>query len=569
MNNVIKGNWRKVNGERIKREGRIEQAPKADDDSLGVIDPWNTYGYAPTYRMGTLPKFYEDYLQDNIAEYGGDPAAYACAFISVICGVLHGTIEMQTRPNKKENWRNPNDHSLTLGKSGANKSGMFKDLTKHQTKWQQALLNAAPGVKKRGQQPPMLLLQNGSVEGVLRQMFDNKGERLILANDEAMSFFTGAGAHHNKDGVSLVSDAVCNMYDGVAYYKRLVDERKSYTIPKMLGTLIMATVYDNITNWDDFPNLIQKGMFGRMTIGLVSQPIKRDAKLLIPGADKVMGDTLFRLRALRDVRFVLEPEAADVWSDFIDQKEESNAELDASKESQGLVNWCKKYDMRIMSMAVALQACDFVEGSMMNFEPFDIPKTREDEDKVGSGGDGVARQGKSVSITYENLEKAIDFVEGFLYKTQEYFYGIAEGAAEFDMELKNWVARKVTLEAQSPGENRHYTRNMLTNSGPSSVRARNGMTPAIKAKQTAWIRALLDYGFIEVDNDKKAKQPGRPEDEAANYRIRNEFFQKFAGPERIAKLQLHDETIQTKLAALRSRGPLKLGPKKETPASGG
>src|SRR4030095_8749073 len=126
---------------------------------LGVTDPRNQFENAPSYEFGKLPEVYEDYIRDNIAEYGGDPAAYACAFLAVICGVFHCSIEMQTRPSRN-NWKAPNEHSLTLGSSGSNKSGMFKDLTKFQLLWQEAIIRASARTgKSRAARPPQILLQ--------------------------------------------------------------------------------------------------------------------------------------------------------------------------------------------------------------------------------------------------------------------------------------------------------------------------------------------------------------------------------------------------------------------------
>ena len=345
--------WQQHNDKLGKYVPVTRKRPK----DLGVTDPWDTFDNAPEYEAGQLPKVYEDYVTDNIAEYGGDPAAYACGFLAMHCGVLHSSVEMQTRP-QKDNWRAPNEHSLTLGKSGVNKSGMFKDLTKHQAKWQAALFAAAP--KRKGPRPPAILLTDASVEGMLRQVADNKGERLIVANDEAMGFFMGAGAHHQKDGASTMATAVCKLYDCEPFQKRLVNERNSYNIPKLCGTLIMATVFDKFAQWEAFPDLVTGGMMARTTVGLISNPVFRHRQY-IPGADKAMADQLFKLRALKDVRFALDEEATKAWAEFIDDKEQRNVLLD-EQGSTGLLEWARKYDSRIMSMASVLQAYEYTRS---------------------------------------------------------------------------------------------------------------------------------------------------------------------------------------------------------------
>lgn len=542
---------------------------KAKD--LGIVDPWDNFGNAPEFPLGKgiLPKVFEDYVQDNIAEYGGDPAAYACGFLAMHCGVLHASVEMQTRPGM-DNWRAPNEHSLTLGKSGSNKSGMFKDLTKHQVKWQAALDAAQPPIRRRGAPvPPAIFTKAGSVEGMLRRIADNRGERLIIGSGEGMGFFMGAGAHHQKDGVTTMGTMVCNLYDCEPFTKTLVNAQNSFSIPKLCGTIIMATVFDKFSQWEAFPDLVELGMMARFTVGLISNPVERDPSKHVAGADKAMGHTLFKLRAMKDVRFALAEDAVEAWSEYITDKERRNAQMDEMGTS-GLSYWNRKYDTRIISLASVLQAYEYVvpEEAARVHEVFDIPMTAADIDKVGGN---EARQGKLVRISYENLSRAIDFVEGFLARTQEYFYGVAEGATEFDKELKNWVARRFTVENPDDANSLIITRNELTNTqGPMSVRARNGINEKVKEKQRRWIRALLDYGFIEVCDDKPGARKfrvARADDQSPNYRIRDEFFTYFEN--RRSQLRLHDEEQQGKLAILRERIPLRLPPKKKAPSEDG
>ena len=197
-------------------------------------------------------------------------------------------------------------------------------------------------------------------------------------------------------------------------------------------------------------------------------------------------------------------------------------------------------------------------------ETFEVPKVAADLDKVG--GD-EARVGKLVRISFDNLSAAIDFVEGFLYRTQEYFYSVAEGATEFGKELKNWIARNVTILNPDDEASLAVTRNELTNQGPMAVRARNGINDKVKEKQRRWIRALLDHGLIEVYADKpgarKFAQP-RKDDEAANYKIRQEMFTVFEN--RRVEMKAHDDTQQGKLAILRDRLPLRLRRPEKSPA---
>lgn len=546
-------NFREKHSARIASGHRVPVQRK-NIDELGVVDPWDNFKSAPEFEMGhgILPKVYERYTQDRMAEFGGDPSAYACAFLAMHVGVLHTSVEMQTRPNMKHIWRNPNEHSLTLGKSGVNKSGMLKDLTRHQQAW---MLAMSKGASKRKGPIVRPLLTQGSVEGVFRQIYENKGERLVISNDEAMSFYQGSGSHHSAGALSVTSDLICHMYDGSPYTKRLVNDRNSYDIDKCFGTMLMATVFENLSGWDGFAELVRRGAMARTTVGLITRNLPRDATKLIPSADADMEHALLRLRSLRDCRFALEPKAARAWSTFIDAREAFNTEMVEMREPEGLVNWCKKYDMRIMSIATVLQAYDYtsVEEAARTHDLFDVP---QEPDKVG--GD-EPRQGKLVAITFENLSRAIDFESGFLMQTQRHFYEVAQGAAEFGPELKNWIAHRVATDEPDNPDSRIISRNELTNSGPSNVRAKGNITDVVKEKQSRWIRALLDYGFVEVyehPKQRKLKQV-RVEEGERWYKLRDEVFIKFK--DRVDQLREHDSELQGRLQRLRDRLPPKLG----------
>ncbi len=556
-------NFRDKHNARIASGKRVSVPERHD---LGVIDPREQFAGAPTFVLGagTLPQVYENYIQNNVAEYGGDPAAYAASFLAVHCSVLHSTVEMQTRPNMPDNWKNPNDHSLTLGSSGSNKSGMFKDLTKHQESWQEALDKGTQTKRRGAPKPVRIYSQGGSVEGVLKRIADNQGERMCIGNDEAMTFYLGAGAHHQGAGASMMTDVICRMYDGKMYSKDLANDRNSYHIPKCLGTMIFATVFDKFSGWDGFPVMVQSGAMSRTTVGMVSNPLPRNKELLIDGATKAMGDSLLRLRSLKHVRFVLDPEVHDDWSDYIDAREERNKEIAFMRENEGFVNWCRKYDTRVMSMATVLQALEFtasertlMEGVAANY---DIPQS---EDKVG-GGD--PEQGRIVHISRANLEKAINFHENFLLDTQEYFYSIADGVTEFGPELMNWVARRVTMHSIDTPELNKLTRNDLIYKGPACVRPKNGVTDMLKAKQERWVQALLDHGYILVDKDKEGARSStrlKTAAQEANYVIRPEFFMKFEDEATRLQFKMHDDNLQARIKELVGNARLTLARKRE------
>jgi hypothetical protein len=556
-------NFRDKHNAKLQEGHRVHVPHKHD---LGVIDPREQFANAPPYEPGLLPEVYENYVQNNIAEYGGDPAAYACAFIAVHVGVLHSTVEMQTRPSM-DNWKNPNDHSLTLGHSGSNKSGMFKDLTKHQEAWQEALDKGTQNKRRTGPKPIRIYTQGGSVEGVLRRISDNRGERLTIGNDEAMSFYMGTGAHHQGAGASLMTDAVCRMYDGRSYSKDLVNEKNSFHIAKCLGTMIMATVFEKFSGWDGFKVMVSSGAMSRTTVGMVSNVTARDARMLIPGASAAMETQLLKLRGLRHVRFALEPDAHDAWSEYIDQREQRNNDMAFFRENEGLLYWCRKYDTRIMSMATVLQAIDFTrtEATMMNYEPFEVAQS--EADKIGGGEPEI---GKRVLITYENLERAINFVEGFLFQTQEHFYAIASGVTEFGPELMNWVAHRVTTHSADTPDDNVLKRTDLVHRGPACVRpGKGGATDEWRLKADRWVRTLIDCGYIEPFQPDNGRNMNRwkADEQQANYRLRAEFFQKFADEASRIQFRSHDAALQRRISDNVGKRQLTLG-KKKAPEQG-
>lgn len=499
----------------------------------GVIDPRDQFAHAPPYVFGQLPKTFENYVADCVASWGGDPAAYACAFIAYHCAALHSSVKVNTNPAKPNNFRNPNDFSLTLGKSGKAKSGMFKDLTRFYDEWQTSLdkvVQAAPG--KRGAArvyPPAMFLQTASTEGMLRQVHDNKGERLVMGCEEAMNFYTGAGAHHGENGVSLMSDAVCAAYDGGSFRKRLVNS--IHAIPECLATLIMATTFDKFAKWKLFNEVVDSGMVGRHTVGVIANATPKDNSKAIAGAEEKMKETLAAIRGMRHMRFVLADDAKKMWLQFCQDKDAENDAMERDRVNPGLVNWCRKYDLRIMSLATILQAYAYVDGGMIDGEETVLPS----DDKVG----GITL--RTVRISKANLGAAVAFVEGYLQESQAHFYEIAQGVTEFGPELLNFIAYRVTTDDPDIPEGRWIVRRDLTHNGPASVRA----VPDVDARnETArrWIKTLLDYGYIEPFWDHpKAREfkTARGDLDAAHYRVRAEVFEKFESDEDRAWLKAH------------------------------
>jgi Protein of unknown function (DUF3987) len=494
----------------------------------GVIDPRDQFAQAPEYTPQHLPAIYEAYVGDCIASWGGDPGAYACSFMAMHCGVLHSSVKMNTNPLKPNNFRNPNDFSLTLGKSGENKSGMFKDLTRHQESWQKAMTRAQSKVTSvRKAQPPMCFLQNASIEGLMMQIADNKGDRLLMGSEEAMSFYDGAALHHKDNSANAMSNAVCQVYDGGMFSKRLVN--KAYSIPEALATLIMTTTIDKVANWKSFSAMVDSGLMARHTVGLLAYPQPRDQTKLIEGADVAMGDVLLKMRGLRDVRLVLAPNARQPWLNYTAAREEANVALVTNGAKIGLINWIRKYDMRIMTMASILQLYEYIEGGQMDSVDTEMPLL----DGEGDKSDGGTKMMKTISISKANLSRAIDFIEGYLYEMQEFFYTVAAGQTEFGMELLNFISYRVTIDEPDNPAMRIIPREMFTHSGPAVCRG--ALNDERKELWKRYIQALLDHGYIEVYESPTAKSPERnkrkPENEQPHYKVRDEVFEYFESEE--------------------------------------
>ena len=171
-------------------------------------------------------------------------------------------------------------------------------------------------------------------------------------------------------------------------------------------------------------------------------------------------------------------------------------------------------------------------------------------------------------ITYENLERAINFIEGFLLQTQEHFYAVADGVTEFGPELMNWVARRVTTHSADTPQDNVITRTDLVHRGPACVRpGRGGVTPEWKEKADRWVRTLLDHGYIETHQPDNGRQLSRwkSDEQQANYRIRDEFFEKFKDEPTRMQFKAHDDMIQRKVAENVGRKRLGLGGKKKAP----
>ena len=261
---------------------------------------------------------------------------------------------------------------------------MFKDLTRHQDAWQKAMTRASSRVTSaKKAQPPMCFLQNASVEGMMLQIHDNKGERLVIGNEEAMGFYDGAAIHHKDNAANAMSDAVCAVYDGGSYSKRLVN--KAYSIPEALGTLVMTTTIDKMVGWKAFKAMVESGLMARHTFGIISHPEERDERGLIEGADEAMGDVLLKMRGMRDTRTRAGRRRPRPVVGVHEGAEQANAELLRTKAPTGLLNWIRKYDLRIMTMATILQIYDFIDGGMIDCETVMVPSGEEDAGKTDGG----------------------------------------------------------------------------------------------------------------------------------------------------------------------------------------
>ena len=503
--------------------GKVPGTPRRKSrGGLGVIDPRDPFTDVPPYTLGQLPRIYEDFMVDACAAWGGDLGAYASAFLSVIAGVLHASVKMNTNPDKPSVLRNPNDFSFTMGRTGDNKSGLLRDLTRRQTQWHVDSSRTRTGPKRgKGDMGPCVMLQRASVEGALAQIADNRGERLIVVTEEGMGFFKSAGAHRGSEGGAAVNDFIIASYDGGPYVKRLVG--RAWNIPECLGTLTTVGIFEEMAGWESFEQFVHSGAASRITMGLMAHTQPRDSARQIEGAEQRMQALLDKLHALRHVHFRMSSEAAQRWAAFVKNKEAGNVRMLEEGESEGLVAWSRKYDMRIVSMAVAFQAIEFVLGGGVDCTQtqVDLPPTQDN--KLGE-----SYQLRTVAISEASLVAAAKFVEGYLFDVQRVFYERAAGVTEFYGELLNFMAYRVTTDDPDDPQCREITRDEITHNGPR--RLRGAITPARKEAHNRWVQALLDHGFIDVDREhpslRNLKVPRR-DCEERRFRVRAEFIEFF------------------------------------------
>lgn len=534
---------------RIKAAGKFAtNDPTPSTEDLGVINPRDAFASAPPYRFGMLPQLYEDYVTDKVANWGGDPAPYMVAFAAMNASVLHASVKVQTNPLEPENFRNPNDFALLVGKTGDNKSGMWRDLTKHQKDWQEAMSRAQASSVR---QQPSVFMQNGSVEGMMMQIANNRGERLCVGAEEAMEFYSGAAAHKGENSVQAMSAAVCTVYDGGIYTKALV--KKTVTIPEALATLIMVTVDENIAQWKEFNKLVQTGLLARHSFGVISNPQPRDGTKSVPGAGKRMSEMMIKLRGLKDVRLVLAEKAIPRWMAYVAKREDMNNEMALLRQSPGLVAYCRKYELRIFTLASIFQLYDFIEGGQLEFSPIEVPAAEHD-DKV-SGGMKVV---KVIDISEDNLVAAVRFFEKFLIPSQNHFYKVASGMTEFGPELVTWLSARIINDDPNDPHGRELSRNNLTHRGPAALRG--GSNEAMDEKRRRWVKALLDHGFIEPWEHPN-QRPGakfKADDEKPWYKLRSEVFEFFHDDESMAWLRAIDSKARMREDKLGPDGVLEL-----------
>jgi hypothetical protein len=232
------------------------------------------------------------------------------------------------------------------------------------------------------------------------------------------------------------------------------------------------------------------------------------------------------------MRFVLNAEAAKKWLDWTARREQANLDLVTEKAPVGFINWWRKYDMRVMTCAVILQAYDFIEGGEIDCTARDLPRTE---------GDHEARIMRTVEISYPNLQRAVRFVGGYLSRMQEFFYRIASGVTEFGDELMNFLAYRITTDRPDEPERRILPRNDLTFRGPACLRG--AITDERKTQHCRWIQALLDHGFIEVyehPHARKLRQARLPNEERW-FKVRDEVFKYFSSDADRKWLRMHYE----------------------------
>jgi Protein of unknown function (DUF3987) len=546
--------WRAANNARIAAGQRIEAPPRPEltgpQEDDGVTDPRKQFDKAPAYALGEglLPQVFEDFVQDNCASWGGDPAVYATGFLAMHCAALDASVKVQTNPYKPDIYRNPNDYALILGKTGENKSGAYRDMTKYQAEWQKAISRAHLG--KRGARKAVFM-QATSSEALFNQIVDNQGSRLLMGSEEGMSIYEGIASHHRDASASQMSNALCAAYDGGMFLKRLAKDKAPIEIPEALATLISVTVIEKIAEWKAFPAMIESGLMARHTVGMIAHPLPRDASRLIPGADKAMADVMLALRGLKDVRFIPDKEAATRWLRYVELRESRTNRAEGARLSPGWTAWLRKYELRIMSLATIFQAYEFIAGGQRDYDAQEVPSTEEDASKDSKATKVV----KTVELSESSILRAVRFFEDFLSPTQEYFYGIAQGVTEFQDELINFIARRVTTDDPNDPEARIISRNRLTWGGPYAIR---GKAAGVQEAQRRWCKALLDHGIIEV-YEKGGKPSRYPEDQAKWYKVRDEVFSHFSSEEDRDWLSSHDTYVQDvrQKIADDTRNPLK------------
>ena len=310
-------------------------------------------------------------------------------------------------------------------------------------------------------------------------------------------------------------------YDGGVYSKRLVD--RMWDIAECLGTFTMVGVFEEMTGWEGFEAFIRSGAGSRTTVGLMAHHQPRDRTQAIEDAQARMFEMLDKLHALRNVHFRMSPEAAARWFPFTVAKEEKNRAMVEDDESEGLVLWARKYDMRIVAMATVFQAIEFIEGGQKDCIETDLPADPQEDSREEKLGPKALR---TVTISEANLVAAARLVEGYLFDVQRVFYERAAGMTEFHKELLNFAAYRIVSDDPLDPERRIVPRSDLTHNGPR--RLRGSITDAKKELHRRWVQALLDHGFIEV-----YEKPGARPIQAAASGLRTGLVQGARGVHRV------------------------------------
>ncbi|MDM0018183.1 DUF3987 domain-containing protein [Variovorax saccharolyticus] len=492
-----------VNNE-IQDELSAEQQIKVGN----IVDPRFRLDGAPVYKYGQLPKKVENYIKNCIASWGGDSGAYVCAVPAVFSSLLSNTVLTQTNPLAPNKWRIVNDFTCSVGDTGVKKSGVFKDMTLFQREWDEII--SRNKTEETKDHPTVAFLQTASLEAMLDQLEDNKGEPLMIGCDEAFMFYDGAGAHHQDKGNDMMSHMVCSLHDGVRFRKRL--RTKMYDIANLRGSLVMATTLDNFRGWKALPKMITSGMMGRHTFGLITRNNfkNRDTSGLLPSAERELRELFNTIRSLKNYRFVLAEDAHKAWFRYEEMREAATAEL-AIDGKKGLAAWCGKYETRVLTIAQLFQVCEYIEAGKKDHvsEPIEA-------------GKGAMIEIRTVQISRANLKRAIDLHEGFLYDTQEFFYNAVSAESEFGEEIINLYSRLVANKMTS------ISRDDLAGSkGPNCLRG--AITQDLIEKRKRYVRIVMAHGAVEPDHEggRSFKNP-RADDECANYVIPPEFHLKFS-----------------------------------------